>query len=111
MPQFVTRYVDSSAIEVEIPEYMDSEDRYFLATVLWGRLHPNGIPQWGPWDSSRLHWWTEDYLTLLRDRKVRTAEKLEAVMKEPMGVAPTWTVWIHKSLEDEARRLWEMGRG
>jgi hypothetical protein len=57
-----------------------------------------------------LHWWTEDYLTLLRDRKVRTAEELEAVTKEPMGVAPTQTVWIHKGLEDEARRLWAMDR-
>jgi len=31
-------------------------------------------------------------------------------MKEPMGVAPARTVWIHKVLEDEARRLWEMDR-
>ena len=29
---------------------------------------------------------------------------------EPMGVAPTRNIWIQESLEDGARRLWEMGR-
>ena len=41
------------------------------------------------------------------DRKVRTKEELEAAIKEPRGVAPTRNVWIHESLEDEARRVWE----
>jgi len=40
------------------------------------------------------------------DRKVRTREELEAVMKEPKR-APTREVWMHESLQDEARRLWE----
>jgi hypothetical protein len=31
-------------------------------------------------------------------------------MKEPTGVAPAQTVWIHQGLEDEARRLWAMDR-
>jgi hypothetical protein len=42
------------------------------------------------------------------DRKVRTRERLEAVMKEPRGAAPTRYVWMHESLVNEARRLWEM---
>ncbi len=33
-------------------------------------------------------------------------EELDAAIKEPMNVAPTRTVWIHKNLEDEARLLW-----
>lgn len=37
-------------------------DRFFLATVMGGRLHPNGIPDWGPWEASRLHWWSEGHL-------------------------------------------------
>ncbi len=37
-------------------------NRFFLTTVLGGRLHPNGIPEWGPWVASRLHWWPEDHL-------------------------------------------------
>lgn len=84
--------------------------RFFLATVMGGRLHPNGIPEWGPWDASRLHWWPEDRLDLILttagERKVRTAEELEAAIKEPMTVAPTRDIWIHESLEDEAQRMW-----
>ena len=41
------------------------------------------------------------------DRKVRTPEELEGVMKEPRGAAPTRYVWMHESLVEEARRLWE----
>jgi hypothetical protein len=79
-----------------------------------GRLYPNGIPEWGPWEASRLHWWPEDHLDLILsttgERKVRTVEELEAAIKEPMTVAPTRNVWIHESLEDEARRVCEAGR-
>jgi hypothetical protein len=44
------------------------------------------------------------------DRKVRTPEELEVVMKEPRGAAPTRNVWMHESLVDDARRLWESSR-
>jgi hypothetical protein len=37
------------------------------------------------------------------DRKIRTREELEVVMK----VAPTRYIWMHESLVDDARRLWE----
>jgi hypothetical protein len=47
---------------------------------------------WGPWEASHLHWWSEDrldrVLTTTGTRKVRTAEELEAAIKEPMTVAP-----------------------
>jgi hypothetical protein len=29
------------------------------------------------------------------------------VMKKPMGPSPTRHVWLHESLVDDARRLWE----
>ncbi len=35
---------------------------------------------------------------------------LEAAIREPMKVSPTRNVWIHESLEDEARRVWEKTR-
>ncbi len=41
------------------------------------------------------------------DRKARTREELDVVMKEPLNLAPTRDVWMHESLVDEARRLWE----
>jgi len=89
-----------------------ASDRFFLATILGGRLHPDDVPDWGPWESSRLHCWTEDHLDLIlgttRERRLRTKEEVSAEVREPKGVAPTRNVWIHESLEDEARRLWEM---
>ena len=61
-----------------------------------------------------MHRWPEDHLDLILtttgERKVRTVEELEAAIREPMRVAPTRNVWIHESLEAEARRLWEEGR-
>jgi hypothetical protein len=90
---------------------MKSRDRFFLATILGGHLYPNGIPEGGLWESSRLQWWPEDHLDLVLpttgEQKVRTAKELHGAMKEPIGVASTRIVWIHESLEDEARRLWE----
>src|ERR1700730_17308245 len=66
-----------------------------------------------PWESSLLHWWPEDHLdfvlSTIRERKVRTAAELEAAVKEPMNVSPTRNIWIHESMEDETRRIWENG--
>jgi hypothetical protein len=82
--------------------------------MIGGRLHPDGIPERGPWEGSRLRWWPEDHpdlvLTTTRGRKVRGTEELEAAIREPMNVAPTRNVWIDESLEDEARRVWHEGR-
>jgi hypothetical protein len=92
-----------------------SSDRFFPATILGGRLHVRGIPDWGPWDPARLEWDDEAYVDILlstrqADRKVRTREELEAVMKEPKR-APSREVWMHESLVDDARRLWEQMAG
>lgn len=29
---------------------------------------PDGVPEWGPWDSSRPHWWPEDHVDLILPR-------------------------------------------
>jgi hypothetical protein len=86
-------------------------DRYFPATILGGRLHIRGLPDWGSWNPSRLEWDDEAFVDMLlskdqADRKARTREDLEAVMKEPKR-APIREVWMHEILVDEARRLWE----
>ncbi len=89
-------------------------DRFFAATILGGRLHLDGIPEWGPWDSARLDRFPEDQIVIVRetgDRLVRTAEELQASIRAPTGVAPTRRIWIHESLEDEARRVLEVSRG
>ena len=70
-----------------------------------------GIGDSGPWDRRWLRYRTEPQIDVnfnphLGDRKVRTPEELEAVINDPVET-PKRTVWIHESLEDEARRLWE----
>jgi hypothetical protein len=90
---------------------MASSDRYFPATILGGRLHVRRLPDWGPWNPARLEWDDEAFVDILlstrqADRKIRTREELEAVMKEPKR-APSREIWMHENLVDEARRLWE----
>jgi hypothetical protein len=87
-------------------------DRYFPATILGGHLHVRGLPDWGPWNPAKLEWADEEYVDLFVGvdpiyRKARTREELKAVMREPRNVSPTREVWMHESLQDEARRLWE----
>jgi hypothetical protein len=99
----------------ETSTIMTPADRFFPATILGGRLHVRGIPDWGPWDPSRLEWKDEAFVDMILseitgDRKVRTPEELEVVMKEPRGAAPSRNVWMHESLVDDARRLWESSR-
>jgi hypothetical protein len=82
-------------------------DRFFSATILGGRLDVRGIPDRGPWDSSRFEYYTESYISpglvgAAGDRKVRTTDELEAAIMEPMTVASTRSIWIHESLVDEA---------
>ena len=93
---------------------MASSDRYFPATILGGHLHVRGIPDWGPWDPARFAWADEAFVDMILnkttgDRKAQTREELEAARKEPFNVSPVPTreVWMHESLMDEARRLWE----
>jgi len=93
-------------------ESVTPSDRYFPATILGGHLHVRGIPDWGPWNPSRLEWADEEFVDMLlskdqADRKARTREELEAIMKEPKR-APSREVWMHESLVDDARRLWEL---
>ena len=40
-------------------------DRFFAATILGGCLHVDGIPEWGPWEASRLHWGPGDHVDLI----------------------------------------------
>jgi len=85
-------------------------NRFFLATILGGRLHVPGVPDWGLWNSNRIDRFPENQIVIVPevgDRMIRTREELEAIIREPTGVTPTRNIWIHESLEDEARRLWE----
>ncbi len=91
---------------------MTPSDRFFAATILGGRLHVRGIHDRGPWDPARLEWATEVEIdpclvVAAGDRKIRTREELEAIVRAPTDPAPERFIWIRESLVDEARRLWE----
>ena len=90
--------------------------RFFAAAVVAGRLHVRGVPDWGPWDSTKLEWAAEleidPYLVVeAGDRKVRTLEELREIINATMAEAGTRFVWIHHSLGDEVQRLWEKPGG
>ena len=90
----------------------DRPDRFFPTTLLGGVLHVRGIPDWGPWSDGRIEYTHESFVdAILRpgtgDCKVRTPEELQAALAEPRGPAQSRTLWMHESLLDEARRLWE----
>ena len=84
-------------------------DRFFGAAVHAGRLDVRGIPDRGPWDPTLLEWVSETEIDLNLpeapgDRKIRTREELETAMREPPAM---WFLWIHESLTEETRRVWE----
>ncbi len=86
--------------------------RFFAATVLRGCLHVDGVPERGPWDSSRLDRFTEyeiapGLVMAARDRIAHTLTELIETLGAPTGHAPMRRIWIHESLEDGARRVWE----
>jgi hypothetical protein len=91
----------------------DRLDHFFSATLLSGFLHVRGIPDWGPWNYGGIDLTQESFVDAIlrpgsRDCKVRTPEELRAALAEPRGLAPSRTLWLHASLLEEARRLWEM---
>ena len=90
----------------------DRPDRFFPTALLGGFLHVRGIPDWGPWNDG-IEYTHESFVdAILRpgtgDRKVRIPEEWQAALAEPRGPAPSRTLWLHASLLEEARRLWEM---
>ncbi len=89
---------------------MPSPDRFFSATIVAGRLRILGLARGGPWNADRLEWRQEPELDVLMnpragDRKVTTRDALEAIVTTP--TVRTRFLWIHESLVEEARRLWE----
>jgi hypothetical protein len=68
---------------------------------------------WGPWNSNRIDRFPENQIVIVPevgDRMIRTREELQAIIREPTGATPTRNIWIYESLEDETRRVWEVGR-
>lgn len=87
--------------------------RYFSATAMGGRLYVQNVPDRShSWESRRLVWLTEQqvdsiFQPLAGDRKVKTSEELEEAVRVSERGLPAIKVWIHESLEDSARKIWE----
>jgi hypothetical protein len=91
---------------------MISHDHFFAASILGGRLHVRGIPEWGPWDVRRLKYQPEAYadaglVQVAGNRKVRTEQELRDAVAARRGVAPARIVWILEGLEEVARLIWK----
>jgi hypothetical protein len=87
-------------------------NRFFAAVVRWGGFHVGGIADDGPWDRMRLKYRWEgkidlDFDPAAGDRKIKTAVELLATTVEAMVTRATRNVWIHESLEGEAKSFWE----
>ena len=87
-------------------------NRFFAAIVRWGGFHVQGIADDGPWDRRRLKYSREGQIDLdfdpaAGDRKIETVIELLATMMEAMATRRTRNVWIHESLEGEAKSFWE----
>jgi hypothetical protein len=87
-------------------------NRFFAAVVRWGSFHVGGIADDGPWDPKRLRYRREGQIDLdfdptAGDRKIKTVVELLATIMKAMATRGTGIVWIHESLEGEAKSFWE----
>lgn len=87
-------------------------NRFFAGVVRWGGFHVRGIADDGPWDPKRLKFREEAQIDLdfdpgRGDRKIRTVVELLALGMEALATRETRHVWIHESLESEAKTIWE----
>ncbi len=70
---------------------MTRSDRFFSATILGGRLHVQGVPDWGPWNSNRIDRFPENQVVIVPevgDRMIRTREELETSSESLPGQPP-----------------------
>jgi hypothetical protein len=121
-------------VSTTVPELLDRFDHFWL----WiadhrGVVRVSRHEQLGPWSSAQLRlndalrkiWTTAEPGLERLDDQSRTgdsppkshqrqlADKLafiEEIHFDTLSVAPTRSIWIHESLEDEARRMWEEGQ-
>lgn len=91
----------------------DMAERYFSAVAMGGGLHVQGISDdQCAWESRQLVWFSEQQVKLISqplagDRKAKTRDELEQTVRASERGLPTIKLWVHESLEDAARKLWE----
>ena len=91
---------------------MTTQEKFFRASSMAGRLHLSDIGDYGFWDADCIRYGTEEYIRAAfvketGDRFVRTAQELDAALEATRGVPGVRTIWIREDLLEEARRRWE----
>ncbi len=88
--------------------------RFFALTVVGKYFHVWGIPAWGPWDDSRLHFRDGPALNLslklsneAHERKIRTRSEFNAAMRNFHKLSGPLVLWIPERLIGEVRGVWE----
>ena len=81
-------------------------------TLLGDCIHVEGIPAWGPWDDTRLHFRDEASLELTLtpaaiESKIMSHTDLEAAIADSWQSGRTRTIWVDERLVDNVRTLWE----
>ncbi len=89
-------------------------ERFFAVSFVGEYVHVWGIPAWGPWNASSLHFSDEPTLDLSLkfasmdgERKIRTWSEIDAAIREFQEVSTPRTLWVPERLMDDVRRLWE----
>lgn len=88
--------------------------RFFAVTVVGKYFHVWGIPAWGPWDDSRLHFRDGPALdlslklsTAAEERKIRTRSEFNAAMEDFQQLSGPLILWIPERLIGDVRDVWE----
>jgi hypothetical protein len=88
--------------------------RFFAVTLFGNYFHVWGVPAWGPWNDSRLHFREERALDLslklpagAQEHKIRTRADFDAAIEEAQRLSAPRTLWIPERLIGDVRTLWE----
>ena len=83
-------------------------ERFFRATAVAGEMHLIDLPDWEPWEPSRIQYRDETEVEWLvraggdKRRVIRTVAQLDAAIEESKPAQSIY-LYVHECLLDEAR--------
>lgn len=88
-------------------------DRYFCATTQGQRLYIDGVGEHGDWNTDQLVFYSAEVVSMLlkphpQNRRVHTVQELQAAVDE--SGLPAYRVYIHETLVEASRQIWEASR-
>ena len=81
-----------------------------------GRLHLSDLPDFDPWELSRITYTDEGEVDLILPRmvlirKVRTVEELDEALRDSEEAAGSMGLYVRENLLEETKTRWEQARG